>query len=1460
MFSSPSNQKEIVKNFNQHILFDFSSHYQDYYQNRVSSDEPSDSFLLYVPPPKENLTACICGYREEEGGDNFDSILCFKCSSISIFILNDKQEGFENLAFVAKEEEGDEMLRTTKANNRGSVKRFQFIDWFRNSQFEYQDETFDQDNRIFCHQSRGNSNNKQFVDLLIGVKTSSFNFLRRQLIRQTWKKLFGHISNFSSCILFVIGSRVTSDEELTWALHQEQLIYQDTLLGKELGDGCQDSYGTLINKTFCFFNWSINSNHHFSSTSFGSSQPLFDKLMMVDDDVFVNPFRLIEEFQTSFQIISPSDFYVGEILEVERGKQLFPVRDQYHPNYLTKEEFKGEVLPQFCYGPHYILSYEIVRNLIQQETREEIYSKSIGNLEDLSVSQWIFPTNPIHSPYFISLDESECVEDAISIGDLSIEGSVQFFKNILTGSKFCENVSLDSAKGVIDSTNLDQPNKIAMLYGYWKPDVKASAVSSLYRYDFHEFPIFSVISPKNGSSWYECKTTMEIHFSPTFQSMVREDPQISNMLEICVLIDSSQNPTSSSSHKSCIPLSKSSEFEVHFTRSATHTIDVTLISELDGHVIDSHTGFVNIFCPDEKKYDELIRDIPLQEDSHDIFVPSKKTVNIMAFSPQLISSSNLKFYQMIACSGKQFNIHLTHLFYEELGDAFKFHDQLMKCGVKLERVEVMQDGIETNELLANLISKIATPPQLLLKDQLVGLLSHYLIGFHIQAIEYMAKLIQRLSTADYVLSSNTIDRPSTSLFFELSRLAIRPIRLMDLPNPYPKEDVFDFQAVLAPSKFVCQKFYSRQYYLNVPCEISHPSLSVSRSVDSIWSEVIKPKDDTYFGNYSNHINLGVIGRISSEKGISVAIEAFLQTYQRIQPQGFDVSLWIVGDGPQFTLLKEHYGEYKDIVHFLGSMPYSEISTSFFPNIHLLLNPTIIGETFGIAQLESTSHGVPVLHFDMGGNSESVPPFNDLSCKDWSVEGFGKMIEKLVVYDKPWMDFDRLMKGAKWVQSDFSPNIKMRELLDSLNKIKKEFSLDDDVNKSKLNSLSRNDCKVGISKASYYSLPFFQSLFQTLGDDHHFMTDCTFSIIPTDLNELMSSSISYDFFIFSVLDGWSKDEEEESTLSPTLILMLASYRYYSPQSKIILLSGEPIDLSSLSSNLYDILFHTTFDPKLLPQLDSSFTTNSIIYLPNFVTAYAEGNFHHHSSSKENPIKAILEGEIPNFKFTSSISNKNQGSIAYLYSRCDRKVREKLVTSFEKSSITVSKLGVCQGFGRTPDTSKLQNRFNGNYLQDSISIYSNFSFVISSEQKDILGYVSEKMLTPILASSIPIVINSNIMAISLFFNLEGMILCYNEDHLECVRKIKELEKDSGAYDSKLHALLDYERNEIAHSRLLCMFDWIPEIYSMIHTNDKKDTKEKERELFLNPIEKLNKCAENHGSVFSIVDQFRIALEQV
>ena len=167
------------------------------------------------------------------------------------------------------------------------------------------------------------------------------------------------------------------------------------------------------------------------------------------------------------------------------------------------------------------------------------------------------------------------------------------------------------------------------------------------------------------------------------------------------------------------------------------------------------------------------------------------------------------------------------------------------------------------------------------------------------------------------------------------------------------------------------------------------------------------------------LNLLLAGRVSSDKGIHVAVEAVSKLVQ-VRPQR-DFRLLIAGDGPTDYL--EHLQQMAasncitDLVSFLGWLPRDQMP-DLMHTCHILLLTSIHPEAFSRVVLEAMAAGLAVVGTLTGGTGELLQDgCNGLVCSTEDSEGMAHQINRLL--DDPDLRYHLACKGQEMVLEQYS---------------------------------------------------------------------------------------------------------------------------------------------------------------------------------------------------------------------------------------------------------------------------------------------------------------------------------------------------------------------------------------------------------------------------------------------------------
>lgn len=199
-------------------------------------------------------------------------------------------------------------------------------------------------------------------------------------------------------------------------------------------------------------------------------------------------------------------------------------------------------------------------------------------------------------------------------------------------------------------------------------------------------------------------------------------------------------------------------------------------------------------------------------------------------------------------------------------------------------------------------------------------------------------------------------------------------------------------------------------------------------------------------------------------------------------------------------------------------------------------------------------------------------------------------------------------------------------------------------------------------------------------------------------------------------------------------------YYSDKAINIVISGE----SNTTKHKYDISIATI----------KNFNSHHNIYLPFLYMSLKE-----HMCSIDN---------------RSYMKDKTK-FCAYMYS-ADHRHRIHYFNLFNKYQ-RVDALGKsCNNIDVNVNRGKYDNDMT--YLDQAVQIYGDYKFVLALENKMVDGYVTEKVINPLIANCIPIYWGSD--SVFEFINKDRIIYAnqYNDDEL--IERIKEINENKELYD--------------------------------------------------------------------------------
>lgn len=190
------------------------------------------------------------------------------------------------------------------------------------------------------------------IKLLIIITSAPVHRDARLAIRQTW----GHFgSRRDIAIAFLVGAAGQSMDD---AIAAENYMYNDIIRGRFV-----DSYNNLTLKTISMLEW-VDENC-----------PRASFILKTDDDMFINVPKLLQF--TEKKHADKRTIY-GRL-----AKKWKPIRNKKSKYYVSLEQYKPAIFPQFTTGPAYLLTSDCVKDLFNKALNltylklEDVYTTGI---------------------------------------------------------------------------------------------------------------------------------------------------------------------------------------------------------------------------------------------------------------------------------------------------------------------------------------------------------------------------------------------------------------------------------------------------------------------------------------------------------------------------------------------------------------------------------------------------------------------------------------------------------------------------------------------------------------------------------------------------------------------------------------------------------------------------------------------------------------------------------------------------------------------------------------------------------------------------------------------------------------------------------------------------------------------------------------------------------------------------
>ncbi|KAJ3639654.1 hypothetical protein Zmor_002999 [Zophobas morio] len=208
------------------------------------------------------------------------------------------------------------------------------------------------------------------IKLLIAITSAPSHEGARMAIRETW----GHFASRKDIgIAFMLGS--ISNETVNSNIEKEQYLYGDIIRGK-----FRDTYDNLTLKTISMLEWVDN---YCPKAAF---------VLKTDDDMFINVSRLLAFIAKH----SPEQRAIYGRL----AKKWKPIRNKKSKYYISPNQYKPAVFPDFTTGPAYLLPARLSKELYVAALNHTYFK-----LEDVFVTGIVansLKIKRIHAPEFLN--------------------------------------------------------------------------------------------------------------------------------------------------------------------------------------------------------------------------------------------------------------------------------------------------------------------------------------------------------------------------------------------------------------------------------------------------------------------------------------------------------------------------------------------------------------------------------------------------------------------------------------------------------------------------------------------------------------------------------------------------------------------------------------------------------------------------------------------------------------------------------------------------------------------------------------------------------------------------------------------------------------------------------------------------------------------------------------------------
>lgn len=239
---------------------------------------------------------------------------------------------------------------------------------------------------------------------------------------------------------------------------------------------------------------------------------------------------------------------------------------------------------------------------------------------------------------------------------------------------------------------------------------------------------------------------------------------------------------------------------------------------------------------------------------------------------------------------------------------------------------------------------------------------------------------------------------------------------------------------------------------------------------------------------------------------------------------------------------------------------------------------------------------------------------------------------------------------------------------------------------------------------------------------------------------------YKNFVMKVFDGFTilQEDQNNATEKDVIIWSFNAHEFDGNKAFKIFIDGEPWHFNDLKT---DVIITTKKDKSLLPDPINTL----IIYVPLYSICFSDCGL--------SPYVLLDKVYYPKNKFC-----------AYAYTNCNInfgnvRARENFFDILNKLK-TVDVLGTCHGSTPLENINKITDTSSTQGWIQNLELFKPYKFVICFENSFVDGYITEKLVMPMLCGAIPIYMGSN--DISEHINIKSIINGRDYESLEELAK--------------------------------------------------------------------------------------------